>query len=60
LGAYELIELDIYAYVACYKMVVCVNCLVIKFELVWMDKFISWLLVSGLNRYMSCESSQTS
>ena len=32
----------------------------IKFELVWIDKFIRWLLVSGLNGFMSCESTQTS
>ena len=31
LGAYELIELDIYAYVACYKMIEWIKCLEIKF-----------------------------
>ena len=36
------------------------KCLAIKFELVWMDKFIRWPLVSGLNGFMSCESIQTS
>ena len=30
------------------------------YKLVWMDKFIRWHLVSGLNGYMSCESIQTS
>ena len=60
LGTYELIELDIYAYVACYEVFEWINCLVIKFELIWMDKFIRWLLVSGFNGYMSCESIQTS
>ena len=60
LGAYELIELDIYAYVACYEIFEWINCLVIKFELVWMDKIIRWLLVSGLNGYMSYENIQTS
>ena len=36
------------------------KCLAIKFELVWMDKFIRWPLVSGLNGFMSSESIQTS
>ena len=60
LGAYELVELDKYAYVACDKMIEWYEWLIIKFELVWMDKFIRWHLVSGLNEYMSCESIQTS
>jgi hypothetical protein len=60
LGAYESIELDIYAYVACYKMFEWIKCLVIKFKLVWMDMFMRLLLISGLNGYMSCESIQTS
>ena len=34
LGAYKLIELDKYAYVACYKMIEWINCLVIKFGLI--------------------------
>jgi hypothetical protein len=34
LGTYELIELDIYAYVACYEMFELINCLVIKFGLI--------------------------
>jgi hypothetical protein len=59
LGAYKLVELKIYAYVAWYEMIEWINCLVIKFELVWMDKFIRWLL-SGWNGFMSCESIQTS
>jgi hypothetical protein len=60
LGAYKMFELDIYAYVACYEMFEWIFCLVIKFELVWMDKFIRWLLVSGLNGYMSYEIIQIS
>jgi hypothetical protein len=32
LGAYELIELNIYAYVACYEMFEWINFLAIKFE----------------------------
>jgi hypothetical protein len=52
LGAYQLIELDIYAYVACYAMIEWIKCVEIKFELVWMDKFIRWLLVSRLNGYI--------
>ena len=60
LGAYELIELDKYAYVAWYEMFEWIYCLEIKFELVWLDKFMRWLFVSGLNGYMSCESIQTS
>jgi hypothetical protein len=35
LGAYGLIELDIYAYIACYKMIEWINWLVIKFGLIW-------------------------
>ena len=57
LGAYELIELDKYTYVAYYEMIEWIKCLEIKFEL---DKFMRWLLVSGLNGFMSCESIQTS
>ena len=34
LGAYELIELDIYAFIACYEMIEWINCLVIKFGLI--------------------------
>ena len=60
MGAYELIELDKYAYVACYEMFESIKWLVIKFELVWMDKFTRWPLVSGLNGFMSCKSIQTS
>ena len=60
LGAYKLIELDIYAYVACYKMFEWIQCLVIKFELVWMDMIMRWQFISGMNGYMSCESIQTS
>ena len=59
-GAYEFIELDKYAYVACYEWIQWIKCLEIKFELVWMDKFMRWLLLSGLNGYMSCESIQIS
>jgi hypothetical protein len=33
-GCNELIELDIYAYVACYEMFEWINCLVIKFGLI--------------------------
>ena len=57
LGAYELIELDKYTYVAYYEMIEWIKCLEIKFEL---DKFMRWLLVSGLNGFMSCESILTS
>jgi hypothetical protein len=61
LGAYELNELDKYAYVACYKMMIeWIKCLEIKFELVCLDKFIRWHLVSGLNGNMSCKSIQAS
>ena len=60
MGAYELIELDIYAYVACYKMIEWIEWLVIKFELIWMNMNMRLILVSGLNGYMSCESIQTS
>jgi hypothetical protein len=60
LGAYKMIELDIYAYVACYEMFEWIKCVVIKFELIWLDKFTRCHLVSGLNGYMSCESIQTS
>ena len=60
LGAYELVELDKYAYVACYKMIEWIKRLVIKCELAWMDKFIRWPLVSRLNGYMCYESIQTS
>ena len=35
LGAYELVELDKYAYVACYEMIEWINWLVIKFGLIW-------------------------
>ena len=35
LGAYKMIELDIYAYVACYKMVEWIYWLIIKFGLIW-------------------------
>ena len=35
LGAYELIELDIYTFVACYEMIEWINWLVIKFGLIW-------------------------
>ena len=34
LGAYEMFELDIYALVACYKMIEWIKWLVIKIELV--------------------------
>ena len=34
LGAYEMFELDIYALVACYKIIEWIKWLVIKFELV--------------------------
>ena len=34
LGAYEMLELDIYALVACYKMLEWIKCLVIKIELI--------------------------
>ena len=34
LGAYEMLELDIYALVACYKMFEWIKCLVIKIKLV--------------------------
>ena len=35
LGAYELIELDTFAFVACYEMIEWINWLVIKFGLIW-------------------------
>ena len=34
LGAHEMLELDIYALVACYKMFEWIKCLVIKIKLV--------------------------
>ena len=34
LGAYEMLELDIYALVACYKMLEWIKCLIIKIELI--------------------------
>jgi len=53
LGAYELIELDIYAYVACYEMIEWINWLIIKCGLIhvgWVhkmtfSKWIEWIYV---------------
>ena len=60
MGAYELIELDIYAHVAYYEMIEWIECLVVKFKLVWLDMITRWLLVSDLNGYMSCVGIQIS
>ena len=60
LDAYELLELDIYAYVACYEMIEWIQWLAIEFKLVWMDMIMRWYLVCGMNGYMSSDSIQTS
>ena len=60
LGAYEMLELDIYALVACYKMIEWIKWLVIKIELVWMDMIMRWHLLCDMNGYVPCDSIQTS
>ena len=60
LGAYEMFELDIYALVACYKMIEWIKWLVIKIELVWMDMIMRWHSIWDMIRYMSCEFIQIS
>ena len=60
LGANEMFELDIYALVACYKMIDWIKWLVIKIELVWMDMIMRWHSIWDMIRYMSCEFIQIS
>ena len=60
MGAYELIELDKYAMLLAIRWL---NGKLISNQVwidLWLDKFIRWHLVSGLNGYMSYGSIQTS